>query len=180
MSHIGKKVISIPAGVTARLEGGGIAITGPKGQLSFSIHPLIEVAIGDNTITCSIKRMTKQSKALWGTTRARIQNLVTGVTEGFSKQLEMHGVGYRASLKGKDIELLIGFSHPVLFPAPEGVTFAVQKEVITVSGIDVQQVGEMAAQLRAIRPPVPDKGKGIRYTGEIIRRIVGKVVGTTA
>ena len=179
MSRIGKQPISLPAGVTATVANNVATVKGPKGELSVRIHPAISVAVAEGTLTCTVAKQSKQAAALWGTTRANIANMVQGVTAGYRKQLELQGVGYRANLKGKDLELQIGFSHPVLVKAPAGVTFAVEKEIITVEGIDRQLVGQMAAEVRAVRKPEPYQGKGIRYVGEIVRRKVGKVVGAT-
>lgn len=178
MSRIGKQPITVPDGVTVDIKDRIVSVKGSKGELSFTHHPVISVELKDNEIICAVAKQNKQSQALWGTTRARIANLITGVNEGFKKQLELHGVGYRAGLKGKDLELNVGYSHPVLIKAPEGVTFGVEKEVITVEGYDIEVVGQVAADIRKVRPPEPYKGKGIRYVGEQVRRKVGKVVGT--
>lgn len=177
MSRIGKQPVSIPSGVTVTVDGQDVVVKGPKGTLSLVAHSDIAVTVADNTVVCEIKRQSKQSSALWGTTRANIANLVEGVTEGFKKQLELHGVGYRAQLKGKDLEFALGFSHPVLIKAPEGITFTVEKDHVTIEGIDKVLVGQVAANIRSLRKPEPYKGKGIRYVGEHVRRKVGKVVG---
>jgi large subunit ribosomal protein L6 len=179
MSRIGKQTITLPENVSASLTGQVVTITGPRGELSYTVHPAILVTVSDNTIVCAAQGTAKNVRALWGTTRARLANIVLGVSEGFRKELELHGVGYRASLKGKDLELLVGYSHPVLIAAPDGITFAVDKEVITVEGSDNVLVGQIAADIRAVRKPEPYKGKGIRYRGEQIRRKVGKVAGAT-
>lgn len=180
MSRVGKAPIVLPDGISVTIEGQLVTISGPKGELQWNVHPAIAVEQQDKELVCTIARNTKQSQALWGTTRAVLQNLVTGVSEGFKKQLELHGVGYRAALKGKDLELAVGYSHPVRIMAPEGITFGVEKEVITVEGIDAEKVGQMAADIRAVRSPEPYKGKGIRYVGEQVRRKVGKVMGSAA
>lgn len=180
MSRIGKQPIPLPTGVTATVDGSVITVKGSKGELKYSAHPAINVEVKDGVLLCAVAKDSKQAKALWGTTRANLANLVEGVVNGFTKKLELQGVGYRANLKGKDLELQVGFSHPVLITAPAGVTFAVEKEFITISGIDKQLVGLMAAKIRAVKPPEPYQGKGIRYVGEIVRRKVGKVVGATA
>lgn len=179
MSHIGKKLISLPDGVTVTVADRVVTVKGSRGELTFTHHPDIAVQLEGATITCKPMRETKQSAALWGTTRARIANMVEGVSAGYRRVLELQGVGYRAAVKGKDLELSVGFSHPVTIVPPAGVTFAVTKELIMVEGSDKQVVGELAARIRAVRPPEPYKGKGIRYQGEHIRRKVGKVVGTT-
>lgn len=180
MSRIGKQPVPIPSGVTATYEHGEVTVKGPKGSLTLKVHPLIEVAVQDNQIVASVKRQTKETPALWGTTRAHLANMVTGVTTGFRKQLELQGVGYRGALKGKNLELALGFSHPVVITPPEGITFIIEKEFITIEGTDITQVGQVAANIRKVRPPEPYKGKGVRYVGEKVRRKVGKVVGTTA
>jgi large subunit ribosomal protein L6 len=180
MSHIGKQPIELPAGTTAQLKDNVVTVKGPKGELAFQFTHAVSVEVKGSTVICTLVRSGKASVALWGTTRARIANMVKGVSEGFAKQLEMRGVGYRAAVKGKGLELTLGFSHPVTVSAPEGISFAVAKELITVRGIDNQVVGQVAASIRAIRPPEPYKGKGIRYLDEKVRRKVGKVVGATA
>lgn len=179
MSRIGKQPIVLADGITASVDGNVVHVKGPKGELTCTVHPAISITVADGSITCAIARESKEASALWGTTRANLANLVVGVKEGFRKRLELHGVGYRAALKGKDLELQVGFSHPVKVAAPEGVVFTVDKEGILVEGIDKQLVGQMAASIRAVRKPEPYQGKGIRYAGEIVRRKVGKVVGTT-
>lgn len=179
MSRIGKQPVSLPEGVTASVQGDSITVKGPKGELSRSIHPDISVVVQDGVVACSIARKSKQARALWGTTRSVIAGAIEGVHAGHKKQLELHGVGYRASVKGKNLELAVGFSHPVTVEAPENVTFGVEKEVITVEGIDPVIVGQIASNIRKVRKPEPYKGKGIRYVGEHVRRKVGKVVGAT-
>jgi large subunit ribosomal protein L6 len=180
MSRIGKQPIIIPSGVTVAVDGSQVSVKGPKGTLSVAVHDDIAVAVEGNELICSIGHKTKKAPALWGTMRAILANAVAGVHEGFTKKLELQGVGYRASLVGKNLQLLVGFSHPVLIEAPEGVSFAVEKEIITVTGFDAYVVGQIAANIRKIRPPEPYKGKGIRYVGEHVRRKVGKVVGSTS
>lgn len=180
MSRVGKKPIALPDGVTVTVQDNVVTVKGPKGTLTRPIHPSIRVNATEKEVVCEIARTGKQSAALWGTTRAVIAGLVKGVSEGIQKKLELHGVGYRASVKGKNLELLVGFSHPVLIEAPENVTFTVEKEVVTVDGIDPVIVGQTASNIRKVRPPEPYKGKGIRYVGEHVRRKVGKVVGATA
>jgi len=180
MSRIGKQIIEIPAGVTVTIQDSVITVTGSKGTLTHTIPADIHVEVKDNVVTCTVARASKQSKAQWGTTRAIIARLIEGVSVGIKKQLELHGVGYRASVKGKNLELLVGYSHPVLIEAPENISFTVEKEVITVEGIDAVVVGQIASNIRKVRKPEPYKGKGIRYVGEHVRRKVGKVVGATA
>lgn len=180
MSRIGKQPITIPTDVTVTIDGRTVVVSGKKASLSFRLHPHIKAVVADTVLTCEVVKKTKEASALWGTTRARLANMVTGVTQGFQKQLELQGVGYRAALKGKDLELSLGFSHPIKIKAPESITFLVEKEIITISGPDIVEVGQVAADIRKLRPPEPYKGKGVRYVGEKVRRKVGKVVGTTA
>ena len=185
MSRIGKQPITIPDGVRVTQDGAVVTVKGSLGELSHAIPEDIAVTISDDAISCETKRTLKggkgkQIRAHWGTTRARLANMVQGVSEGFKKELEIQGVGYKANVKGKDLELALGFSHPVVVEAPEGITFAVEKEIITVSGSDKVLVGQVAANIRAWRKPEPYKGKGLRYVGEHVRRKVGKVVGAAA
>ncbi len=180
MSRIGKQTIVIPDGVTVTIVEQDVTVKGPKGEITFPVHPVIGVSVADNVLTCAVVRDTKKSSALWGTMRAILANAVEGVHTGFKKQLELQGVGYRVSLQGKNLQLLVGFSHPVLIDAPEGITFTVEKEVITIEGFDAYVVGQIAANIRKVRPPEPYKGKGIRYVGEHVRRKVGKVVGSAS
>lgn len=179
MSRIGKQPIAIPDTVTVTVKGQIVAAKGPKGELSHKVHRDIAVTLNDKELVCSIARKSKQASALWGTSRALLANMVMGVTQGFRKQLELQGVGYRAVLAGNTLELSLGFSHPVKVKAPAGITFVVEKEFITVEGFDPYLVGQVAANIRKMRPPEPYKGKGVRYVGEKVRRKVGKVVGTT-
>ena len=179
MSRIGAQPITLPDGVTLTMVEDVATVVGPKGELTQPIHHSIGVAVADGVVTVSIKKQSKQSAALWGTMRSLLNNMVMGVSEGWEKKLELQGVGYRAALKGSDLELKLGYSHSIDVPAPENITFEVAKEIITVSGIDRKQVGEVAAQIRALRKPEPYKGKGVRYLGEHVRRKVGKVVGAT-
>jgi large subunit ribosomal protein L6 len=175
MSKIGKKLIQIPEGVTVNLENKDIKVLGTKGQLSFGIPKGIDLKIEDNTITVVQKKGSeKETAALFGLTRSMVANMITGVSKGFQKKLELSGVGYRASASGNNLTLSLGFSHPVNIKAKEGITFEVAEGVITVSGIDKELVGNTAAKVRAVRPPEPYKGKGIKYVGERIRRKAGK------
>lgn len=179
MSRIGKKPIIVPADVTVAIAGQEVRVSGKTGELSYTAHPDIAVEMKDQVINCQIRNTTKKSSALWGTTRARIANMVQGISAGFSKDLEIQGVGYKALIKGNDLELIVGFSHPVVIAAPAGIKFSVEQQIIKVAGIDKILVGQMAAKIRAVKKPEPYKGKGIRYVGEHVRRKVGKVVGTT-
>lgn len=179
MSRIGKKPIALPAGVTVQIKDRTLVVKGPRGELAFNIHPSILVKEGEGELVCEIARVGKQTSALWGTTRARIANMVEGVSTGFKKQLELQGVGYKAQLEGNNLQLALGYSHPIVFAAPGGISFVVEKEIITIEGNDKQQVGQIAAEIRKLRKPEPYKGKGVRYVGENVRRKVGKVVGTS-
>jgi large subunit ribosomal protein L6 len=175
MSRIGKKPIEIPDGVSIDAAPGRVSVKGPKGELSQSLSPRMKVEQADGTLTVERPSDRGPDRALHGLTRSLIANMVEGVTDGYEKRLEIQGVGYRAQLKGKALELAIGYSHPVSVPAPEGIEFEVpQPTEIVVRGIDKQLVGEVAANIRKKRPPEPYKGKGIRYAGEHVRRKVGK------
>jgi len=178
MSRIGKMPVEVPKGVDIALKDGTFSAKGPKGNLSLDIHPEIEVEVDGSTVT--VKRPSDQPRhrALHGLVRALIANSVTGVSEGFSKTLEIVGVGYRADPEGKGIKIQVGYSHPINYPAPEGVTLECPNQTtIVVSGADKQKVGQAAAEIRAFRPPEPYKGKGIRYQGEHVRRKAGKTAG---
>jgi large subunit ribosomal protein L6 len=175
MSRIGKQPIPVPDGVSVAISPGLVTVNGPKGELSERISHEIAVEESDGAVTVTRPTDRGEHRALHGLTRSLIANMVTGVTGGFEKRLEIQGVGYRAALKGREIELLVGFSHPVRIAAPEGVEFEVpQPTQIIVRGASKQQVGEIAAQIRKVRPPEPYKGKGIRYEGEQVLRKVGK------
>ncbi|HRE19690.1 MAG TPA: 50S ribosomal protein L6 [Rhabdaerophilum sp.] len=175
MSKVGKKPVEIPAGATPKVEGQKVSIKGPKGELSFVVPDDVAVKLEGNAITVDPRTGTKRARALWGTSRARINNIAVGVTKGFEKKLEINGVGYRAAVEGKNLNLSLGYSHPVLFPIPAGITVATPKPTeIVVSGIDRQQVGQVAAEIRAWRGPEPFKGKGVKYEGEFIFRKEGK------
>ena len=167
--------ITIPAGVTVTIDGQDVAVKGPKGELSLTVKEPIQAVMVENTITVTRPDDERLSRSLHGLTRTLIQNLIVGVTEGYSKQLEVVGTGYRLASKGSGIELSLGFSHPVVVDPPAGITFTVEgNDKLTVSGIDKQAVGEVAANIRKLRKPEPYKGKGVRYAGEQIRRKVGK------
>lgn len=175
MSRIGKKPISIPKGVEVKLDKDFLFIKGPKGELSLKRHPCVQINVEDNTIKVSVENPDiKENRALWGLYGSLIKNMIYGVTMGFIKKLEINGVGYKAQVSGEKLILNVGFSHPVEFEVPEGITVAVDKNIISVSGIDKQLVGEIAARIRAIKPPEPYKGKGIKYVDEVIRRKAGK------
>jgi large subunit ribosomal protein L6 len=175
MSRIGKMPVTVPSGVDVKVDGTQVTVKGSKGELSREFTDRVNFTMDDGVITVAREDDTRESRALHGLSRALLSNMVVGVSEGFSKVLEIQGVGYRASLKGSDIELLVGFSHPVNVRAPKGITFEVPEPTrIVVSGIDKEQVGQVAADIRKVRPPEPYKGKGIRYAGEYVRRKAGK------
>jgi large subunit ribosomal protein L6 len=175
MSRIGKRPIEIPEGVTVDVKPGAVLVKGPKGELSQIVSAQMAVAEQDGVVTVSRPTDRGEDRALHGLTRSLIANMVEGVTEGFEKRLEIQGVGYRARLQGKALELSVGYSHPVSIAAPEGIDFEVpQPTQVIVRGIDKQLVGEIAARVRRVRPPEPYKGKGVRYVGEHVRRKVGK------
>src|ERR687887_239927 len=175
MSRIGKQPIELPSGVNVAISPGRVQVNGPLGELSQTVPARMKVEQEDGNLI--VKRPTERGddRALHGLTRSLLSNMVEGVTNGFEKRLEIQGVGYRAALRGTDLELNVGFSHPVVVKPPQGITFEVpEPTVVLVKGIDKQQVGEIAAQVRKVRPPEPYKGKGIRYEGEYVRRKVGK------
>lgn len=175
MSRIGRLPITIPAGVDLKVDGSDVFVKGTKGELSLTVASPITVALEENTLTVSRPNDERESRSLHGLTRTLISNLITGVTEGYSKKLEIHGTGYRVLAKGANLEFALGYSHPVVVEAPEGITLATEgNNKVVVSGINKQQVGEVAANIRKLRRPDPYKGKGIRYEGEVIRRKVGK------
>jgi large subunit ribosomal protein L6 len=175
MSRIGKQPIPVPAGVTVAIDGQSVTVTGPRGTLSHTLPPQIGIAQEDGTLLVTRPDDERESRALHGLSRTLVANMVQGVTGGFEKALEIVGVGYRVTARGGDLEFALGFSHPVLVPAPEGITFEVQTPTrFLVRGIDKQKVGEVAANIRKLRKPDPYKGKGVRYQGEVIRRKAGK------
>lgn len=174
MSRIGRLPILLKSGISCKIEDGILSIQGPKGMLKRAIHPKIIVKIEDSKISVERKDEERSTKALHGLTRALINNMVIGVTEGFEKELILSGVGWKAEMKENNLVLNVGYSHPVIFPCPPGITIQTEKEKIKVSGIDKELVGETAARIRRIRPAEPYKGKGIRYIDEIIRRKAGK------
>ena len=174
MSRIGEKPINLPAGVTGTKEGDLIWVRGPKGELSRRIRPELSVEISGSRISVKPVRQTKKTNAYWGLTRQLIANMAVGVSQGFERRLEIEGIGYRALLEGSALVFSLGFSHPLRVESPPGIRFKVEKSTITVSGIDLELVGNVAAGIRSLRPPEPYKGKGIRYAGEVIRRKAGK------
>ena len=175
MSRIGRLPISVPANVELNVDGQLVAVKGPKGELSITVKAPITVAKDENTVTVSRPNDSREARSLHGLTRTLISNMITGVTDGYEKKLEIHGTGYRVQAKGAELELALGYSHPVKVAAVDGITYSVEgNNKITVAGIDKQHVGEVAANIRKLRKTEPYKGKGIRYAGEIIRRKVGK------
>ena len=175
MSRVGRQAIPLPAGVTLPVDGSGVSCQGPKGTLQQRLPSEVQVKIAEGE--CRVERSSdeRRHRAMHGLARTLVANMVTGVTEGYVKTLEIQGVGYRAQLKGKDLELALGFSHTVSVQAPQGITFGVERNVlVSVSGIDKQLVGEVAARIRRVRPPEPYKGKGVRYQGEQVRLKPGK------
>jgi large subunit ribosomal protein L6 len=175
MSRVGKHPIPAPNGVTITVKGQDVNVKGPKGALNFRAHDDVEVAFADGSLTVKPRHETPRARALWGTTRAVLANNVKGVTDGFEKSLEMTGVGYRAAMQGKNLQMQLGYSHEIIYEPPEGITIATPKPTeVKISGIDPQAVGQAAAEIRSYRPPEPYKGKGVRYAGEHIRRKEGK------
>ena len=175
MSRIGKRTIAVPKGVTVTLDGQTVSVKGPKGERSWTVAQEIEVKLENNEINLVAREDTQRARAMWGLSRTMVDNMVVGVTDGFERVLELVGVGYRAALKGSDLTLQLGFSHEVDIKAPAGVTFTVPKQTeIRIAGNDKQVVGELAANIRKLRPPEPYKGKGVRYSGEKVRRKEGK------
>lgn len=174
MSRLGKQPVMLPSGVEVTLADGTLTVKGPKGTLSRAMHKDVAVSVEGNTVTVTPSKETDKAYALWGTFAAHIRNMVAGVTEGFTKVLEIEGVGYRAEMRGNSLVLNMGFSHPVEMPLPEGISASVEKNVITLSGTDKEQVGQFAADVRKVKKPEPYKGKGIRYQGEYIIRKQGK------
>jgi large subunit ribosomal protein L6 len=175
MSRIGKKPVAIPGGVTAAVDGQEVKVKGPKGELSHVLVDGIIAKMGDDGIEVAMRENTQEARAMWGMSRTLVANLVTGVTEGFSKTLEITGVGYRAAVQGANLQLQLGYSHDIAFPIPQGIQVQCPKPTeIVISGVDKQQVGQVAAEIRRLRPPEPYKGKGVRYQGEYILRKEGK------
>ena len=175
MSRVGKKPVAVPSGVTATVDGQTVKMKGPKGQLQFVVQNDVEVKLENGQVKVNPRVETNRARALYGTARAQVANLVEGVTKGFEKKLEITGVGYRAAMQGKNLQLALGYSHDVVYAIPEGITITVPKPTeITVTGSDIQRVGQVAAEIRSYRPPEPYKGKGVKYVGEFIFRKEGK------
>lgn len=188
MSRIGKKPVVLPNGVSAKLDAGILTVTGPKGTLTLPVHPKVLVTVTDQDVSVDVaKKEDKKEKALWGLFRALVNNLVVGVSEGYSKELDVVGVGFKADMRGTTLVLSLGFSHPIDFELPQGITAAIEKKperttilqyqtTITLTGIDKQLVGQTAARIRELKKPEPYKGKGVKYSDEVILRKAGKVV----
>jgi large subunit ribosomal protein L6 len=175
MSRVGKRPVAVPSGVTATVDGQTVKMKGPKGQLQFVVHNDVEVKLENGQVKVNPRVETNRARALYGTARAQVANLVEGVTKGFEKKLEITGVGYRAAMQGKNLQLALGYSHDVVYAIPEGITITVPKPTeSTVTGSDIQRVGQVAAEIRSYRPPEPYKGKGVKYVGEFIFRKEGK------
>lgn len=175
MSRLGKKPIIIPSGVEIKIDQNQIVVKGPKGEIKQTIHPLVIVNLEDNSLKVFVKDpQERKQKALWGTFVRLIQNMIEGVTKGFEKKLQLVGIGFRAQISGNKLILNIGFSHPVEYQIPAGVSVNIEKDIITISGLDKQLVGEVAAQIRKLKKPEPYKGTGIKYLEEIVRKKAGK------
>ena len=175
MSRIGKKAVAIPSGVTANVDGQTIKVKGPKGALQLVLHDDVKAAMDKGGIQVDPRSETKRARSQWGTSRTLINNLITGVTKGFEEKLEITGVGYRAAVQGKNLQLQLGYSHDVVYPIPDGIAIVAPKPTeITITGSDKQRVGQVAAEIRDFRPPEPYKGKGVKYAGEYIFRKEGK------
>lgn len=175
MSRIGNKPVSIPQGVTVNVDGEKVSVSGSKGSLTFEFRPEVKIRINDSQCLVERTKESPKAKSLHGLSRTLLANMILGVSQGWNKGLELVGVGYRASVEGENLILNVGFSHPVVFPAPSGISFEVKENTkINVSGFDRQLVGETAAQIRRVKPPEPYKGKGIRYIGELVKKKAGK------
>jgi large subunit ribosomal protein L6 len=175
MSRIGKKPVALPKGVTATVNGKTVTVKGPKGELKVTLVPEVDVTIGPDGVTVTPREDMERARAMWGLSRTLVNNLVVGVTQGFTSKLEIQGVGYRAAVEGKNLKLQLGFSHDVAYPIPAGIAITAEKPtMLTVTGIDKQLVGQVSAEIRAYRKPEPYKGKGVRYAGEYVRRKEGK------
>jgi len=178
MSRIGKKPVPVPANVQATIAGQEVKVKGPKGELRFVVPEVLKVENGEGGISVTPREDTQVARAMWGMSRTQIDNLVKGVLTGYNQSLEIHGVGFRAAMKGKDLQMQLGFSHDIVYPIPEGITIQLdgpkKDTIIRISGIDKQKVGQVAAELRAFRKPEPYQGKGVRYEGEYILRKEGK------
>jgi large subunit ribosomal protein L6 len=175
MSRIGKRAVTIPSGVTANVEGQTVKMKGPKGALEFVLPAEVKATLDKGSIKVDPRNETKRARSMWGTSRTLVSNLVAGVTKGFERKLEITGVGYRAAVQGKNLQIALGYSHDVVYPIPDGIAITTPKPTeVLISGIDRQKVGQVAAEIRAFRRPEPYKGKGVKYAGEYIFRKEGK------
>jgi large subunit ribosomal protein L6 len=175
MSRVGKKPVAIPTGVTASVDGQTVKVKGPKGAMQLVLHDEVAAKVEQGGVKVDPRNETKRARAMWGTYRSLVANLVEGVTKGYEKKLEITGVGYRAALQGKNLQLQLGYAHDIVYPIPEGITITVPKVTeVVVTGIDAQKVGQVAAEIRSFRKPEPYKGKGVKYAGEFIFRKEGK------
>ena len=175
MSRIGKRPVAVPSGITANVSGQTVKVKGPKGALEVVLHDDVSVKLEDGRIKIDPRNETKRARSQWGTSRTLVANLIAGVSKGFEQKLEINGVGYRAAVQGKNLQLALGYSHDVVYPIPEGISIVTEKPtMISVSGMDKQLVGQVAAEIRSWRPPEPYKGKGVKYAGEYIFRKEGK------
>ena len=174
MSRLGRQTITIPDGVSVTMTDNVLSVSGAKGTLTRTIRDMIEINVASDQVTTALKRDTKFARSLWGTYAAHISNMITGVSQGFEKKLEINGIGYRVELEGNTLVVNVGFSHPVRFTLPDGISVSVEKNIVTINGFDKEVVGQFAANVRQIRPPEPYKGKGIHYQGEYIIRKQGK------
>jgi len=180
MSRIGKKEITVPAGTEVSVASGVVSVKGKGGTLKKQINPAISISVAGTAVTVTPANKSRLAKALWGTYAAHIRNMIAGVNTPFTKKLQVEGIGYRAELAGKQLKMALGFSHPVMISIPEGLTVAVEKNVITISGADKEAVGQFAANIRSVKKPEPYKGKGIRYEGEVVRQKQGKKAASAA
>lgn len=175
MSRIGKRPVPLPKGVTATVQGKEVKVKGPKGELKLTLVEEIDASVGADGIALTPRQDMERAPQMWGMSRTLVNNLVVGVTQGFTSKLEIQGVGYRAAVQGKNLNLQLGFSHDVAYPIPAGITITAEKPtMLTIAGMDKQLVGQVAAEIRSYRPPEPYKGKGVRYAGEYVRRKEGK------
>ncbi len=180
MARFGKLPVQIKDGVTATIAADSVEVKGPKGTVVVPVTDDVKITQGEGVITIALQRNSRQGRSMHGTLRSHIKNAVEGVTTGWSKSLEIVGAGYRAEVRGRDLVLTVGYSHPVTVPAPEGITFGVEKQIVTVSGVNREMVGQVSALVRAVRPPEPYNGSGIKYTTEVIRRKAGKQAAKAA
>jgi large subunit ribosomal protein L6 len=180
MSRIGQKTIKIPTGITVEVIGNEVLVKGSKGELSMTVHNAVVVKVEDDGVHVEKARNAKIAQSMWGTTARLIENMITGVSKGFEKKLELNGVGYRMEIKGKQVDLALGFSHPVLVDIPEDINVVIDGQMMIITGADKQKVGQFAANIRALRPVEPYKGKGFKYDGEYVHRKEGKKAATAA